>query len=64
MEEALIELYLTGVSVQHIEDITEALWGVPRYFPPPSGSGTRKRMSILRIGATVLCRVGVIHSAM
>lgn len=26
MEEALIEMYLTGVSVRHVEDITEALW--------------------------------------
>lgn len=27
MEEALIQMYLTGVSVRRIEDITEALWG-------------------------------------
>ncbi|NLV59712.1 MAG: IS256 family transposase [Clostridiales bacterium] len=27
VEEALIEMYLAGVSVHHIEDITEALWG-------------------------------------
>ena len=27
MEEALIEMYLAGVSVQRVEDITEALWG-------------------------------------
>jgi transposase-like protein len=27
VEEALIEMYLAGVSVRHIEDITEALWG-------------------------------------
>ena len=27
MEEALIEMYLAGVSVRHVEDITEALWG-------------------------------------
>ena len=26
MEEALIEMYLTGVSVRRVEDITEALW--------------------------------------
>ncbi len=26
-EEALIEMYLAGVSVRHVEDITEALWG-------------------------------------
>lgn len=27
MEEALIERYLTGVSVRRVEDITESLWG-------------------------------------
>ncbi len=27
VEEALIEIYLAGVSVRRIEDITEALWG-------------------------------------
>ena len=27
VEEALIEMYLAGVSVQRVEDITEALWG-------------------------------------
>ena len=31
VEEALIEMYLAGVSVRRVEDITEALWGsVPR----------------------------------
>ena len=27
MEEALIEMYLAGVSIRRVEDITEALWG-------------------------------------
>jgi transposase-like protein len=27
VEEALIEMYLAGVSVRRLEDITEALWG-------------------------------------
>ena len=27
MEEALIEMYLAGVPVRRVEDITEALWG-------------------------------------
>ena len=27
MEEARIEMYLAGVSVRRVEDITEALWG-------------------------------------
>ena len=32
MEEALIEIYLAGVSVRRVEDITEALWG-SKFFP-------------------------------
>ena len=27
VEEALVEMYLEGVSVRRVEDITEALWG-------------------------------------
>jgi len=27
VEEALVEMYLAGVSVRRLEDITEALWG-------------------------------------
>ena len=30
VEEALIEMYLAGVSVRGVEDITEALWGTRR----------------------------------
>ena len=32
MEEALIEMYLAGVSVRWVEDITEALWGSKKYM--------------------------------
>ena len=32
VEEALIEMYLAGVSVRRVEDITEALWGTKRYL--------------------------------
>lgn len=28
VEEALVEMYLTGISVRRVEDITEALWGM------------------------------------
>jgi transposase-like protein len=28
VEEALVEMYLAGVSMRRVEDITEALWGV------------------------------------
>lgn len=34
LEEALIEMYLAGVSVRSVEDITEALWGT-RARPSP-----------------------------
>lgn len=27
MKEALVEMYLAGVSVRRVEDITEVLWG-------------------------------------
>ena len=27
VEEAMIEMYLAGVSVRRVEDITQALWG-------------------------------------
>ena len=37
VEEALIEMYLAGVSVRRVEDITEALWAA-RSLPPPSVS--------------------------
>ena len=30
VEEALIEMYLAGVSVRRVEDITQALWGEGR----------------------------------
>ncbi len=32
VEEALIEMYLAGVSIRRVEDITEALWG-PKVSP-------------------------------
>ena len=34
VEEALIEMYLARVSVRHMEDITEALWGRKSRFQP------------------------------
>ena len=37
VEEALIEMYLMGVSVRRVEDIAEALWGT-RFLLPPSAS--------------------------
>ena len=32
MEEALIEMYLAGVSVRCVKDITKALWGSKKYI--------------------------------
>lgn len=40
-EEALIEMYLAGVSVRRVEDITEALWGT-RVSPSTVSSLNRK----------------------
>ena len=37
IEEALIEMYLAGVSVRRVEDITEALWE-PKFLPARSAT--------------------------
>ena len=42
MEEALIEMYLAGVSVRRVEDITEALWGTR--VSPATVSDLNKRI--------------------
>ena len=34
VEKALIEMYLSGVSVRRVENITEPLWAVRRRHPP------------------------------
>ena len=33
IEEAMMEMYLAGVSVRRVEDITEALWGIATAAP-------------------------------
>lgn len=53
VEEALIEMYLAGVFVRRVEDITEALWG-SKVSQEPSATSTRKRMSTSRNGVPVL----------
>ena len=58
VEEALIEMYLAGVSVRRVEDITEALWG-SKVSPPPLV--TRKCMSTLKIGEILLYKVDGTH---
>ena len=49
VEEALIEMYLAGVSVRRAEDITEALWG-SKVSPATISELNKKPMSTLRIG--------------
>ena len=49
VKEALIEMYLTGVSVRWVEDIIEAL-GSSKAFTLPSMSRTRNLMFISRTG--------------
>jgi len=41
VEEALVEMYLAGVSVRRVEDITEALWG-ERVSPSTVSAGCRR----------------------
>ena len=62
VEEALIEMYLAGVSVRRVEDITEALWGSK--VSPATISELNKPMSTLRIGGTILCRAASIRMSM
>jgi hypothetical protein len=52
VEEALIEMYLAGVSVRRVEDITQALWGTrvsastvsdPCAYPPKNKQDDRNK---------------------
>jgi len=38
VEEVLVEMYLAGVSVRRVEDITEALWGTRVSPSTPRGT--------------------------
>ena len=42
VEEALMEMYLAGVSVRRVEDITEALWGTR--VSPSTASNLNKKI--------------------
>ncbi|MGY3532303.1 transposase [Bradyrhizobium sp. USDA 4452] len=42
VEEALIEMYLAGISVRRVEDITEALWGTR--VSPSTGANLNKKI--------------------
>lgn len=49
VDEALIEMYLAGVSVRRVEDITEALWGT-KVSPGTISNLTRKHTSTSKHG--------------
>ncbi len=51
VEEALVEMYLAGVSVRRVEDITEALWGT-RVSPSTVSELNQKIYGRSRLGAT------------
>ena len=48
-KEALIEMYLAGISVRRVEDITEALWGTRR--SPSTVSNLNKKICNVKIEA-------------
>src|SRR5262249_30355225 len=58
VEEALIEMYLAGVSVRRVEDITEALWGT-RVSPSTGRTSTRRSTGRSRRGAIVRSRATI-----
>ncbi|MEO2046208.1 MAG: transposase [Pirellulales bacterium] len=51
IEEALMEMYLAGVSVRRVEDITEALWGT-RVFPSAVSDLNQKLYERIERGET------------
>ena len=54
VEKTLIKIYLAGVSVRRVEDITETLWGTE--VSPGTISNLNKRlMSISKTGVPVHC---------
>ncbi len=54
VEEALVEMYLAGVSVWRVEDITEALWGTR--VSPGTVSNLNKKISTPRSRPGGCCR--------
>ena len=55
VEEALIEMHLAGVSVRHVEDITEALWG-SKVSPATISELNKKAYIHIEDCATAPCR--------
>ena len=60
VEESLIEMYLAGVSVRRVEDITEALWG-SKVSPATISKLNKKAYVHIETG---LCRACGIHMSM
>ena len=63
VEEALIEMYLAGVSVRRVEDITEALWG-SKVSPATISELNKKAYVHIEDWRTALCRATNIHTSM
>ena len=61
VEEALIEMYLAGVSVRRVEDITEALWGSKVSPATISELNKKAYVHISRTGGTGPYRAGGIR---
>ena len=55
VEEALIKIYLAGVSVHRAENITEALWD-SKVSPATISKLNKKAYTASRTGGTALCR--------
>ena len=62
VEEALIEMYLTGISVCRVEDITEALWG-SKVSPAAISELNKKAYVHIEDCESPPCRVGTIHTS-
>ena len=62
VEEALIEMYLAGVSVRRMEDITEALWGT-KVSPGTISNLNKKHMDTLKTGVPAHYPVSI-HTSM
>ena len=50
VEEALIEMYLAGVSVRRVEEISPKLYGARKCHQEPSATSTKRHMNISKIG--------------
>jgi transposase-like protein len=57
VEEALIEMYLAGVSGRRVEDIIEALWGTR--VSPSTVSNLNKKIYAKRPGGTGRSRASI-----